>query len=63
MGLPLVQIGLDMLLDASQVAQSGEEGFMEGGVVEEELKIVSSLNGDSATVDLRERVRPIKRAY
>lgn len=58
MRLPLVQIRLDVLLNSGQAAEGWEERLMERGGVEEELEVVSGLNGDRAVLDLGNGMGP-----
>src|SRR3569833_646825 len=53
-GLPLVQVFLDVVLDARQAAEGGQERLVVGRVVEEELEVVGRVYGDGTVLDLRE---------
>ncbi len=51
MRLPLVQVALEVGLDSSQATKRGEKRLVEGDVVEEELDVVSRVNGDGAALE------------
>jgi hypothetical protein len=47
-----------VLLNSGQAAEGWEERLMERGGVEEELEVVSGLNGDRAVLDLGNGMGP-----
>lgn len=49
---PLVEILVDVRFDAGQAAQGGQEGFVSGGVVEQQAEIVGGIDGEGAVLEL-----------
>lgn len=55
--LPVVEVLVDVRLDAGQTAEGGEERFMGRRVVEKLAEVVGGINGDGTLFELGNIVR------